>query len=235
MRFLQKLAQFGIIISLPFFLIIAAIRVLTSPLYLNFEYNMPSFPIDNYGFSIEDRLAIATPSLKFVRDLLPIDYLAKQTYAGQPVYNDRELGHMVDVQAVFQGVWKGWSIATLVLLASVTGLWINQKTRIKLLRALEVSGGITVLAIFTIGFLAVIGWDTWFTTFHRIFFVEGSWLFSPADTLIRLFPIHFWFDSVILISVITLAGGFLVMLVGYKFRISKYRLGSITESGAGSP
>lgn len=234
MRFLQRLAQFGIIISLPFFFIIAAIRVMTNPLYLNFEYNMPSFPPDYYGFSMEDRLEIATPSLKFVRDPLPIDNLAQLTNAGQPVYNDSELEHMVDVQAVFQSAWKGWGIAALLLFASTAGLGINPKTRIQLLRALEASGGITVLAIFTIGFLAVIGWDTWFTAFHRIFFVEGSWLFSPADTLIRLFPIHFWFDSVILISAMTLAGGLIVMFAGHKLRVGKFRQGSIAESGAGS-
>lgn len=216
---MSRLAQIGIGIALPFFLIIAAIRILTSPQYVTFEYNKAAFPPDAYGFSLEERRNIAISSLKFVREPLPIEFLADQTYAGQPLYNDRELGHMVDVQNVFQGAWRGWAVATLILAASAISLWVKPSDRIRLLRAIEIGGSITVLAIITIGVLAVVGWNSWFTAFHQLFFAAGSWLFSPADTLIRLFPIKFWFDSVISISIITLVGGIIATLSGYKLRI----------------
>ncbi len=217
--FVNKLAQIGIIIALPFFLIISAIRILTSPQYLSFEYNKPAFPADKYGFSMDERREIAISSLKFVREPLPIEFLGNQTYAGQPLFNERELGHMTDVQNVFRGAWSGWGIATLILFVSGVGLWIKPKTRSQLFQAIEIGGAVTVLAIITVGTLAVIGWDSWFTAFHQLFFLPGSWLFSPADTLIRLFPIKFWFDSVLLISVLTLVGGFTATYTGYKLRI----------------
>jgi len=217
----SRLAQIGIGIALPFFLIIAAIRILTSPQYITFEYNKEAFPPDVYGFSSEERRDIAISSLKFVREPLPIEYLGDQTYAGQPLYNDRELGHMVDVQNVFQGAWRGWTISAIILVVSAINLWIKPSNRIRLLHAIEIGGSATVLAIFTIGVLAVVGWNSWFTAFHQLFFAAGSWLFSPADTLIRLFPIKFWFDSVILISIFTLIGGIIATLSGYKLRIQE--------------
>jgi len=46
-----------------------------------------------------------------------------------------------------------------------------------------------------------------FAWFHSLFFEGDTWLFEYSDTLIRLFPIRFWQDAVIMMAVIALGGG----------------------------
>lgn len=66
--------------------------------------------------------------------------------------------------------------------------------------------------------LAIIGWNTWFTAFHQLFFLPGTWTFTQTDTLIRLFPLPFWFDGVLTVSALTLAGGILLGVMGWVLK-----------------
>jgi integral membrane protein (TIGR01906 family) len=84
--------------------------------------------------------------------------------------------------------------------------------------ALQSGGLLTSGTIFTIALLAIFAWQTWFDSFHLIFFEPGSWLFSYSDTLIRLFPVEFWFDATLTISIFSLAGGLLLALIGWRWR-----------------
>ena len=65
------------------------------------------------------------------------------------------------------------------------------------------------MIILGLGALAVLGWQQFFTEFHRLFFASGSWTFALEDTLIRLFPGQFWIDAGIVIAGLV----FLVSLV----------------------
>ncbi|MDQ0822125.1 putative membrane protein [Arthrobacter sp. V4I6] len=45
------------------------------------------------------------------------------------------------------------------------------------------AGSIVNLVIITgVGVLAVLGWEQFFTEFHRVFFANGTWTFSLQDT-----------------------------------------------------
>ncbi|TLN00002.1 TIGR01906 family membrane protein [bacterium] len=191
---------------------------MTTPAYLDFEYAKPSFPVDQIGFTHEERTTYARAAIQFVREPQPIDFLARQTNGAQPLYNQRELDHMVDVQNVFQSTWKGGWIAVLFLLGSSIWLLSSAGSRRLFARSIEIAGLGTAVGLFGIGFLAVIGWDTWFTLFHKLFFVPGSWTFSPEDTLIRLFPVKFWFDSALTVAALALAGGLVIALAGSWLR-----------------
>jgi uncharacterized membrane protein len=79
--------------------------------------------------------------------------------------------------------------------------------------------------ILSIALLAVFAWQTWFDLFHRFLFVPGSWLFSYSDTLIRLFPMKFWFDATLTISLLSFVGRLLLMLIGRPLLFLKYGLG----------
>jgi uncharacterized membrane protein len=48
--------------------------------------------------------------------------------------------------------------------------------------------------------------------------VPGSWLFSYSDTLIRLFPMQFWFDAMLAISLFSFAGRLLLMLLSRRWQ-----------------
>lgn len=198
----------------PLALIGLGLRVLLSPLFLRFEYNMPYFPPDEYGFTKEDRLKWAPYALDYLVNNEGISYLADLEFDdGTPLYNERELSHMDDVKRVTQGALRVWyvSLALLALLgvwAWFGGWW--QAYRLGLMRGGWLMVGLAV----SVGLIVVIGivlnpnvfWN-FFSGFHRIFFEGDSWLFLYSDTLIRLFPLRFWQDAFLLAAVIALGGG----------------------------
>ena len=104
----------------PVALIGTALRILLSPIFINIEYRMPYFPVDEYGFTQQDRLHWAPFALKYLVNGSDISYLGDLKFDnGDPLYNERELSHMADVKNVVRGALNAWiiSLATLILLA----------------------------------------------------------------------------------------------------------------------
>ena len=215
---LLRILRFLLILSIPFLLIIGSISFLTNDGYLMFEYGKPSFPNDPFGFSAQERLTHAADNLRYIRQNLPSAFLEQQNHNGQPLYNPREVSHMADVQSVFQGTWNaGKVLAVIVLFTSVAITW-REQNRKWFFSGVQYGGFITASIIAIVGMLAVIGWNTWFTAFHQIFFNPGTWTFMETDTLIRLFPLPFWFDGALTVSGLTLFGGILLGFVGRFFK-----------------
>jgi uncharacterized membrane protein len=80
--------------------------------------------------------------------------------------------------------------------------------------AIQSGGLLTSAMILTIALLAIFAWQSWFNIFHLFLFQQGSWLFSYSDTLIRLFPVKFWFDATLTISVLSIMGGLSLAWMG---------------------
>ena len=192
-----------------------AVQLLATDPYLAFEYGKASFPPDPFGYTQQQRFILASTNIHYVRAHLPSDELSKQFLSGLPVYNPREVSHMADVQAVFQSVCRVWQAAFILLLLLGFILWKKGEQK-ALASATQLGGLLTSGITLSIMLLAIIGWQFWFNTFHLFFFKPGSWLFSYSDTLIRLFPVEFWFDGTLTISVLSLAGGLLFALVGWR-------------------
>jgi integral membrane protein (TIGR01906 family) len=210
--------QILIALLLPVLLVFGSVRLLTTDRYLAFEYGKASFPADPFGFDQLQRLAYAGLNFRYVRENQPFDALASQRLGDQPLYNARELKHMRDVQSVYQTAMQIWRFAlVLSLLAGLALAW-RMETRPALLAALWAGGLLTVGMIAVIGFLAAIAWQVCFVAFHQVFFAPGSWMFNTFDTLIRLFPEKFWFDAALSISGLSLAGGLLLALVGWRLK-----------------
>lgn len=210
----MKTLSYLVSLATPLALMGFALRVMLTPLYYNVEYNMPYFPEDIYGFTREDRLKWAEPSVTYLVNNADISYLGDLKFdGGQPIYGPRELSHMEDVKNVVQGSLKAWyaSLATLLILgilfwrAGAMSEYLNGLRR----------GGMWMIALAaTLTLIAGAGillnpnifWN-FFAWFHSLFFEGDTWLFEYSDTLIRLFPIRFWQDAVIMMAVIALGGG----------------------------
>ena len=212
---LTKTLKLLIILLIPIFMISSAARLLATDSYLAFEYGKTSFPPDPFGYTNRQRFILASTNIHYVRAHLPGDELSKQFLNGVPVYNPREVSHMADVQAVFQSVLRAWQVALILLILLSFFLWKKGEQK-ALATAIQSGGLLTSGLILSIALLAIFGWQFWFETFHLFFFRPGSWLFSYSDTLIRLFPVEFWFDATLTISIISLAGGLLLALVGWR-------------------
>jgi integral membrane protein (TIGR01906 family) len=214
-KILIRITKNLLVLLIPILIILGAARLLATDTYLAFEYGKTSFPPDTYGFTPQQRFELASTNIHYVRAHLPDDALAVQTVDGTPAYTPREVSHMADVQFVFQAILRVWQAAFVLLLIAVFLLWENGE-RLALARAIQWGGLLSSGIILGIAALAVFAWQFWFNVFHLFFFQPGSWLFSYSDTLIRLFPVEFWFDATLTISILSLAGGLMVIFIGRR-------------------
>jgi integral membrane protein (TIGR01906 family) len=214
-KFFNLTEKILLLIFIPLWILISTVQIISTNIFLSFEYNKIDFPIDSFGFNKEQRLDYASQNLRYVREGLPITFLERQRNGEQPLYNNRELSHMGDVQNVFQFFATLWVVLTILIGILGALLWIRPGGRNLVPGLIRNSGLITAGMIATIGFIAVIGWDTWFQIFHKLFFAPGSWTFLYTDTLIRLFPQKFWMDAVFTLSGLSIAAGLLIGLGGW--------------------
>ncbi len=232
-RFIIRLA---IVIAMPFFLGLTNIRLIISPAYPRMEYAKASFPEDSFGFSQEQRLDLA---------LVAVDYLGRREAAEEviylleeqvipgteePLYNEREIGHMVDVKHVTDGIKQvGAAAAAIVFLGLALLLW-QPATRREGYRAILNGGIATTTILFALALFILVAWSVFFTQFHELLFPPGTWTFYFSDSLIRLFPEKFWFDLGVILSVGTLVEGVIVAALGYWLLRRDLLSASLTKS-----
>lgn len=221
-----KLLKTIIIVTLPFFIVLGTVRILVTDSYLAFEYGKADFPLDPFGLSEAERLNIALANFRFVRECQPLESLGSQRLAGNPLYNQRELNHMQDVQTVYQKSGQVWFVAIILIVLACIGLGRKQDTHLMLASALFSSGLLTAGLIALAGMLALFAWRSWFLLFHQAFFAAGTWTFNNSDTLIRLFPEKFWFDAALTISGLVFLEGMLLAL-GSRLWLSRIRIASM--------
>lgn len=200
---------------IPFALIMLAARLLMTPIFPEIEYRMPGFPDDPYGFTLQDRLHWSKLSIEYLVNDAELSFLAELQFDdGTPIYNERELSHMLDVKNVVQRLLNLW-LVNLALLALVS-VWAWRIGQLNALRVgLSRGGFLTVGLLAALGAFAAVSFWQFFAWFHSLFFEGDSWLFQFDDTLIRLFPLRFWQDAVIYIVGFAILAG---LALGFGLR-----------------
>ena len=211
-KIVSKILSWAITIVVPLILLLTAIRLLLTPAFPMIEYQFPWFPADDYGFSMEDRLQWAEPSIKYLVSEEGIGYLEELKFDdGSPIYDERELSHMVDVKILVKLAINVWVIS--VTIAVVAGLSLMLiKANVDLVRGFSRGGWFSIGLVVTLLLMVVINFNELFNQFHYLFFQGDTWLFYSTDTLIRLFPLRFWSDAFIFVGVFTLIGGLMLGL-----------------------
>lgn len=204
MKRLISFASFLVTVIIPVFIIMTSIRLMFTPLFLQFEYNRPDFPVDIYGFSTADRLKYGGLSMQYLLNRSGIDFLEEINLAdGSPLYNQRELSHMLDVKILLQNMIIAWII--LFILLMLIGVWAWRSNWLKkFCLSWSYGGWLTLGLIFAILLGVALSFNWLFTNFHLIFFSGDTWLFSYSDSLIRLFPLNLWQDAFIGLGIITI-------------------------------
>ncbi len=207
MNILYKILSWVVTLLTPFVLILLGVRLVLNPVYPSIAYRLPAFPDDPYGFSTQERLKWSGFAVKYLLNDSKIAYLADLKFDDQsPLFNQRELGHMIDVKVLVQNAMRTF-YAMIVLLVAF-GLWAYfGKWMVEFRSGLSRGGWLTVGLIVGIGLFAAVSFWQFFTFFHGLFFTGDSWLFMYSDTLIRLFPIRFWQDIFIFVLGFTLLSG----------------------------
>jgi integral membrane protein (TIGR01906 family) len=212
-----RVMQVLLAIFFPLILLILAVRAVTSPLFLWVEYNRPGFPGDGYGFSTDDRMTYGSYAVDYLSNWSGPRYLGDLVHrGGDKLFKDGEVSHMADVKLVILSTFGAGVL--LVLVSIIAVLYLRKRSTGGVRRGLFAGSIITLVLILGLGSLAVLGWQQFFTEFHRIFFADGSWTFSLDDTLIRLFPGQFWIDAGIVIAGLVLLTALVTLILTWPTR-----------------
>jgi integral membrane protein (TIGR01906 family) len=212
----EQIVKITFILSIPIVIILGTVRLVATEPYLSYEYSKPGFPEDLFGFDRSMRIAHAADNIQFVTSKQSLDDLAGQKHNNSFLYNFRELKHMLDVKNTYQTTLQVWYLMLAVSAVSGIALIGRKEKRPGFASALRWGGALTVGLLIVIGLAAILAWQEWFVIFHRIFFALGSWTFDISDTLIRLFPEKFWYDTALTISGLSVIIGTLTYWMGSR-------------------
>lgn len=216
-------------LAVPVVLVLLVVRAVMHPWFLEFEYRTPGFPEDPYGFTLEERLHWSKISVQYLVNDAGIESLGDLRFpVGQQIpepscsfvddctrlYNERELGHLVDVKEIV-GIamivlWAGLAVLVFsAIIARRTNAWLLFK------HAVGRGGWLTTLLMVGILGFVLLAFSVIFVAFHELFFAPGTWTFFYSDTLIRLFPERFWRDTFLIVGGIPALVG---AILGYRLR-----------------
>lgn len=212
-----RVMQVLLAVCYPIILLVLAVRAIASPLFLWVEYNRPGFPGDGYGFNTDDRMTYGSYAVDYLSNWSGPRYLGDLVNrGGETLFKDGEVSHMADVKLVILSAFGAGAL--LVLLSLVAILYLRRRSPGGVRRGLFAGSIATLVIIIGLGVLAVLGWEQFFTDFHRVFFANGTWTFSLQDTLIRLFPGQFWVDAGITIGGLVLLASLLTLVLTWPTR-----------------
>jgi integral membrane protein (TIGR01906 family) len=219
---LDKIIRWLVILATPVLLTVGTVRFLISwdsPSYPEFEYGR--IAPDAFGFSDAERLELALATMAYLRRPEPaaetIFMLEDLRIPGtdQPLYNEAEIGHMIDVKVVADAFKPAMWLSAILFFGGLLYLMVRPQTRLLGAKTMMHGGLLTVGLVLLVMVFMFLAWNLAFTVFHNIFFDAGTWTFLYTDSLIRLFPEQFWFDFGTIWTVSILAGGAFLAILGY--------------------
>jgi len=205
-------------VALPIFLVTSAVRgvALNRTFYID-EFN--KYGVGQVTGLPPDELERVAQSFidYFQGEPGRLDVIVQTSRGTDFLFNEREIAHMEDVQALMRIFLRGWTFATVALVICIVLIVIVDPPTggRELMRAVAVGGALLVVAVGALGLAALIDFDRLFVQFHLLSFSNDLWLLDPrTDRLIQLFPEGFFYDSAIRIALLTVGTGLLALVGG---------------------
>ena len=190
----------AVLAAICVFIILAVSAIQWVAFDLDFYWNM------YYDQRTPERLGMSQDDLSRVTAEM-LDYLNDEpgaSFAGitavidgeeRPVFNQREIEHMVDVKRLYamarfvRGIAYVAATACIVLLL----IWMRTGAFRRLSAAYLITGAVLIAAAGLIWLLARNNFSAFWERFHRIFFTNDLWILDPrTDLLIRMVPEEFF-------------------------------------------
>ncbi len=208
-RWLTNLLSLIITLGVPVVLILSNVLLFMNPAWLAFQYSQPGFPQAEL-FSDKDRLYFGSESIEYVRGNRTLEQ-----FRALGVYQEREIKHMIDVRVLVDRVKIVLPVVALLAIIALIVLARHPGTRALAAHSLLNSARLTIGLFVAVGILAAVGFNTFFTLFHRIFFEGDTWLFNYTDSLIQFYPLPFWFATSLELIGLTVLEAIIVGAIGW--------------------
>ena len=214
---MKTAAKWLFVISLPVMLLTASVTWAANSAWL-YRYGFDKYDVGKTTGLEQPELEKAADSLisYFNSGEELIDIVVMKD--GEPfrLFNEREIGHLKDVKALFRLVYQlllGTFVYCLVYLGMSLFLW---KDRQRMAQGLLYGGGLTLVLMAALGVGTLVDFDRLFRQFHLISFANDLWMLNPAtDYLIMLFPQGFWYDAALFCALAAIVGALVLGGVGW--------------------
>jgi integral membrane protein (TIGR01906 family) len=193
----RGLVSVAFVLLLPFLIIGTSLRGLVT----DRDFMLSGFR-DN---DVAATTGLDDPQLQHIADLFVAYFQAppgqiqmQVTAFGQQrlLFNDREVAHMEDVQALIQFFLRMQIVAAAVVAARLLVAIFLDRGVVNLGRDMLISTALMVTLVVAVGIASAIDFDALWTRFHQIAFRNDLWLLDPTrDYLIMLFPEPFWYAA----------------------------------------
>jgi integral membrane protein (TIGR01906 family) len=139
----------------------------------------------------------------------------------RPLFNDKEVQHMEDVQALIQMFLRLQLIAIGVVAVRIVFGLVFDRSVVPIGREMLWSTGLMVALVVLVGVLSLMDFDALWTRFHQIAFRNDLWQLDPSrDYLIMLFPEPFGFTATIRMALSVGVQTVVVALIGAALVLS---------------
>jgi integral membrane protein (TIGR01906 family) len=195
-RLWQVVARWVLTVSVALCMVVLSFRAVTDRRLVAWEYQRAGFPPDPLGLPIGERSRLAETCVDYLSTNASITVLSSLKLPdGNAAFDSRELRHMVDVQNVYRLLMSLGFAAAIVTAGCLAVLTRAAPGPGRIAGALSAASALVLVLLLAVGAFMLANWSRFFTAFHHVFFEGDTWLFSPSDTLIRLFPMRFWMDT----------------------------------------
>ena len=179
----------------------ALLLFLMLSLVLGIGLSKPVYSVLQDQFGVADYVGISPSDLDGVTNSF-VDYTRGQRddlneqvlIKGEavPMFNERELSHMVDVRNLYlAGVQIAYFLAAVAVVA-FTALFITHQNKTIYRVHTRVSLAFLALCV-ALGIYFAVDFNGFWTNVHLLLFTNNLWLLNPAtDRMIRMFPLEFF-------------------------------------------
>jgi integral membrane protein (TIGR01906 family) len=138
----------------------------------------------------------------------------------RPLFNEREVAHMEDVQKLMRLVFRLGLVSALYAVAFAAGLlaWQHAAGLAMLGRLMLWGAALSLALLLLVGALSFVDFGELFVRFHQLSFRNDRWMLDPnRDYLLILFPEGFWLDVTLRIAALTAAESLALGALGFLF------------------
>lgn len=228
---LRSLVSLAFVLLLPMLLISTSLRGLVT----DRDFLLRGFRDNEVGVTT----GLDQPQLERIADAFvayfqgpPGQIQMQVTVRGQsrPLFNDREVQHMEDVQALIQWFLRMGVVAAAVVVLRIILAVAVDRSLVPLGREMLWSTALIVGLVVLVGVLSLLDFDSLWTRFHQIAFRNDLWQLDPTrDYLIMLFPEPFWFTSTVRLATTIAIQTALLALLGLACVLSPRLMAAARE------